>query len=106
MIVLITGASHTGKTAFAQKLLEKYHMPYLSIDDMGCEPERCCIYGVDYTPIQQILYNRYDRRLPTMITTNLNLELIKDRYGERLLDRFAESYRRVCLDYPSYRSHK
>lgn len=81
-------------------------MPYLSIDDMGCEPERCCIYGVDYTPIQQILYNRYDRRLPTMITTNLNLELIKDRYGERLLDRFAESYRRVCLDYPSYRSHK
>ena len=73
---------------------------------MGCEPERCCIYGGDYTPIQQILYNRYDRRLPTMITTNLNLELIKDRYGERLLDRFAESYRRVCLDYPSYRSHK
>lgn len=24
MIVLITGASHTGKTALAQKLLEKY----------------------------------------------------------------------------------
>ena len=81
-------------------------IPFLSIDDMGCEPERCCIYGVDYTPIQQILYNRYDRRLPTTITTNLNLELIKDRYGERLLDRFTESYRRVCLDYPSYRSHK
>lgn len=32
MIVLITGASHTGKTAFAQKLLEKYGYPYLSID--------------------------------------------------------------------------
>ena len=31
MIVLITGASHTGKTALAQKLLEKYHYPYLSI---------------------------------------------------------------------------
>ena len=32
MIVLITGASHTGKTALAQKLLEKYKYPYLSID--------------------------------------------------------------------------
>ena len=32
MIVLITGASHTGKTALAQRLLEKYHYPYLSID--------------------------------------------------------------------------
>ncbi len=34
MIVLITGASHTGKTALAQKLLEKYHYPYLSIDHL------------------------------------------------------------------------
>ena len=34
MIILITGASHTGKTAFAQKLLEKYKYPYLSIDHL------------------------------------------------------------------------
>ena len=34
MIVLITGASHTGKTALAQKLLEKYKYPYLSIDHL------------------------------------------------------------------------
>ncbi|MBR3942218.1 MAG: adenylate kinase [Clostridia bacterium] len=34
MIVLITGASHTGKTALAQKLLEKYGFPYLSIDHL------------------------------------------------------------------------
>lgn len=34
MIVLITGASHTGKTALAQKLLEKYKIPYLSIDHL------------------------------------------------------------------------
>ena len=32
MIILITGASHTGKTVLAQKLLEKYQYPYLSID--------------------------------------------------------------------------
>lgn len=34
MIILITGASHTGKTALAQHLLEKYSYPYLSIDHL------------------------------------------------------------------------
>ena len=34
MIVLITGASHVGKTALAQKLMEQYHYPYLSIDHL------------------------------------------------------------------------
>ena len=34
MIVLITGASHTGKTKLAQTLLETYHYPYLSIDHL------------------------------------------------------------------------
>ena len=34
MIILITGASHTGKTALAQRLLEKGHIPYLSIDHL------------------------------------------------------------------------
>lgn len=34
MIILITGASHTGKTALAQKLLETYKYPYLSMDHL------------------------------------------------------------------------
>ena len=34
MIILITGASHTGKTLLAQKMLEKYGYPYLSIDHL------------------------------------------------------------------------
>ena len=34
MIILITGASHTGKTLLAQKLLAKYGYPYLSIDHL------------------------------------------------------------------------
>lgn len=34
MTILITGASHTGKTALAQRLLETYHYPYLSIDHL------------------------------------------------------------------------
>ena len=34
MIILISGASHTGKTNLAQKLLQKYSYPYLSIDHL------------------------------------------------------------------------
>ena len=34
MIILIAGASHTGKTVLAQRILEKYKYPYLSIDHL------------------------------------------------------------------------
>lgn len=34
MIILIMGASHTGKTVLAQKILEKYNITYLSIDHL------------------------------------------------------------------------
>ena len=34
MVILITGASHTGKTLLAQMMLEKYSYPYLSIDHL------------------------------------------------------------------------
>lgn len=34
MIILIMGPSHVGKTNFAQKLLEKYQYPYVSIDHL------------------------------------------------------------------------
>lgn len=34
MIIMITGASHTGKTLLAQRLLEKYRYPYFSIDHL------------------------------------------------------------------------
>ena len=34
MIILISGASHTGKTILAQKVLEKYGYPYFSIDHL------------------------------------------------------------------------
>ncbi len=34
MIILIAGASHTGKTALAQRLLERHQIPYLSLDHL------------------------------------------------------------------------
>ena len=34
MIILITGASHTGKTLLSQKMMEKYKYPYFCIDHL------------------------------------------------------------------------
>src|SRR5699024_4378586 len=34
MIILISAPSSTGKTLMAQRLLEKYHIPYFSIDHL------------------------------------------------------------------------
>ena len=34
MVILITGASHTGKTVLAQRMLEEYKIPYFSIDHL------------------------------------------------------------------------
>ena len=34
MVILLAGASHTGKTLLAQTLMEKYKYPYLSIDHL------------------------------------------------------------------------
>ena len=34
MVIIITGASHTGKTILSQRMLEKYNYPYVSIDHL------------------------------------------------------------------------
>ena len=34
MVILLGGSSHVGKTFFAQKLLERFHFPYLSLDHL------------------------------------------------------------------------
>ena len=49
MIILITGASHVGKTALAQRLLEKYQYPYLSVDHL--KMGLICSGNTDLTPM-------------------------------------------------------
>ncbi len=57
MIILITGASHTGKTLLAQRMLEAYKYPYLSIDHlkMGLIRSGC----TDLTPEDDGLLTPY-----------------------------------------------
>ena len=57
MIILITGASHTGKTALAQKMLEKYRYPYLSIDHLKMGLIRSG--NTDLTPMDDMELTEY-----------------------------------------------
>lgn len=47
MLILLTGSTHCGKTLTAQKLLEKYKYPYVSIDILKMGLIRC-----GYTTLQ------------------------------------------------------
>ena len=67
MIILITGASHTGETLLAQKLIEKYKYPYLSIDHLKMGLIR--IGQTDITP--------YDNDKLTAYLWNILKEMIK-----------------------------
>ena len=58
MIILIAGDTHTGKTLLAQKLLEKYKYPYLSIDHlkMGLIRSKQCTLPADSSDMELTNY--------------------------------------------------
>lgn len=58
----------------------------LVIDDLGTEQSTEWSASKVFT----IIDSRYRNKLPTIITTNLNVEMLSDRYGERTIDRVIE----------------
>jgi DNA replication protein DnaC len=62
----------------------------LAIDELGTEETDFCEYGNRYKPIEQLLSYRYDKMLPTIITTNLPMADIRPKYGDRLAERLNE----------------
>ena len=77
MVILITGASHVGKTLCAQKLLEKYSYPYLSIDHLKMGLIRSG--NTDLTPLSddneltEYLWNIVREIIKTAIENEQNL---------------------------------
>ena len=78
----------------------------LLLDDLGCEPENCIIYGTSYHPISEIIYHRYRNQLTTILTTNLTDNELASRYGPRIMDRLEESFDFIAYTNPSYRKRK
>lgn len=83
---------------------DKYRdIPFLAIDDLGCESTVHMEYGNKTTPLITLLFRRYDKKLPTIITTNLDIKDIEEKYGTRLMDRMREDYDRLVFKNESYR---
>lgn len=104
MVILIAGASHTGKTAYAQKLLEKHGFPYLSIDHlkMGLiRSGQTCLTPMDDDRLTDYLWPIVREMIKTAIENRQNL-IVEGCYIPFDWQKdFDESYRKniqfVCL---------
>ena len=76
----------------------------LAIDDMGLEPSEVLDYGNVLNPVIDLLSYRYNEQLFTIATTNLKPEEIRQKYGDRIADRFNEMMERIIFYNGSYRS--
>lgn len=104
MIILITGASHTGKTLLSQKLLEKYKFPYLSLDHlkMGLirsKQTKLTVY--DDSELTVYLWNITKEIIKTAIENNQNLIIegiyIPFDYQEYFTDEYLKHIKFLCL---------
>lgn len=73
----------------------------LAIDDLGSE--YLDTKGAYLSLLDEIVNERYANRRPTVLTTNLNVNDFRERYGERIADRIRESGRFEALGDDSMR---
>lgn len=78
-------------------------VPVLFLDDLGREPTEVLKYGNVSSPITELLEYRYNQRLTTIVTTNLEPSEIREKYGDRIADRFNEMFALVSYTGVSYR---
>ena len=104
MIILITGASHSGKTLLAQRLLEKYRYPYLSIDHLKMGLIRSG--NTDLTPedddeLTTYLWPIVREMVKTAIENKQNLIVegcyIPFDWRKDFDERYLQSIRLICL---------
>lgn len=104
MIILIAGATHTGKTNLSQRLLEKYKYPYLSIDHLKMGLIRSG--NTDLTPeddeeLTPYLWNIVKEIIKTAIENNQNLIIegcyIPFDWAKDFDDKYLSEIKYCCL---------
>lgn len=105
MMVSMSTTTAKDLTNAARKGAEFNNNQYMvcAIDDMGEEPTEVMSFGNVITPITDIMEERYAKRQITIITTNLDANGIKNKYGERVADRLRQMVRIITFTNPSYR---
>ena len=90
------GNDREGKLEFSKEL---YECDLLIIDDLGTELTNSFVASSLFT----ILSERHNHNHPTIITTNLSLVEIRDRYSDRILSRVTGNYDFILLSGPDVR---
>ena len=104
MIILITGASHTGKTLLAQRMLEKYKYPYLSIDHLKMGLIRSGntdLTAEDDDPLTEYLWPIVREIIKTAVENRQNLIVegcyVPADWRKDFDARYLPSIRSICL---------
>ena len=104
MIILITGASHTGKTILAQQMLEKCNYPYLSIDHLKMGLIRSGYTGLtpeDDDALTDYLWPIVREMIKTAVENKQNLIVegcyIPFDWRRDFDERYLPSIRFICL---------
>ena len=104
MIIIITGASHTGKTLLAQRMLENCKYPYLSIDHLKMGLIRSG--NTDLTPedddkLTEYLWPIVREIMKTAIENRQNLIIegcyIPFEWRRDFNDKYLQNIRFICL---------
>ena len=104
MVILIAGTSHTGKTILAQKLLEKYKYPYISIDHlkMGLIRSKYTELSVeDDENLEKYLWPIVREIIKTNIENNQNIIIegayIPFNFKDDFSEEYLKSIKYICL---------
>lgn len=104
-IMYVDAADWSSKSTSDEDLFrEACQCKVLFIDDFGSEEDTYCNFGNRWSPIKQVILTRYSLRLPTICSTNLSLEALACKYGNRVADRMNEMY--AIVQYPEHESFR
>lgn len=96
-------AFHTKeKEALSDFYSSLYNCELVIVDDLGTEVTNAFVASQLFT----FLNERHLRQKSTIISTNLNLEELRDRYSDRVFSRITSNYTLCKLTGPDVRMHK
>ena len=104
LVIEMTSARRLAQVAKDENCMndaKKAHV--LCIDDVGLEPTEVLDFGNAINPVIEIMEHRYRQQLFTFITTNLTPKQIREKYGDRVADRFNETMKCIVYETPTFR---
>ena len=103
MVIIITGATHTGKTRLAQLMMEKYHYPYVSEDHikMGLIRSGYTDLTPDDDELTEYLWPVIREMIKTAIENNQNMIVegcyVPFDWKKDFDDEYLPDIRFICL---------